>query len=464
VAYGFRDTTAMTIDRRDFIKTAVKAGALATGAYATGGCRAFFPSPDVVVVGAGAFGVWTAYYLRRMGAKVTLVDAFGPGNSRATSGDETRGVRTSYGDRPHGQLWMRWANLAIGRWKQWDQDWGQETQTRLFYPTGDLIMREDWEPFLTTTRDWWRKEGIAHEILSVDDVRKHYPVIDVSKIGVVLHEPNAGVVRSRRACENVAGVFQLLGGKLVIGRASMDLPSRGRLDRLTVANSVPLSADRFVFALGPWMGKSFPSLLAKKMRTPIGYVYYFGTPYNDYRFTFPNLPSYNFPGITGWPALIPDNRGFRVRTGGGPVGDPDASDRWIDPKSFDRPRAFLAERFPLLQTAQLLETRACHYELSVTRNFLVDRHPALSNVWIAGAGNAEGFKFGPVIGEYIAKRVLDEPTDPAIDKQFKIPGAEYDEATLNRPAGGAGAAPGRGGAADTAAKVPGPTKRPTAKP
>src|SRR5437867_4027143 len=106
----------MTVDRRAFLKTAVQAGALATGAYAAGGCRVLFPSPDVVVIGAGAFGVWTAYYLRRMGAKVTLVDAFGPGNSRATSGDETRGVRTSYGDRPHGQLWMRWANQAITRW------------------------------------------------------------------------------------------------------------------------------------------------------------------------------------------------------------------------------------------------------------------------------------------------------------------------------------------------------------
>ena len=431
----------MPVDRREFIKTtALSAGALVTGALAAGGCREFFPSPDVVVIGAGAFGVWTAYYLRRMGARVTLVDAYGPGNSRSTSGDETRGVRTSYGDRPHGRLWMRWANQAIARWKQWDDEWGREMQTRLFYTTGDLIMREDWEPFLTNTRDWWRKEGIQHEIVSVDDVRKHYPVIDLKDINVVLHEPHAGVVRARRACENVAAVFQYLGGKLVIGRASLDLPTSGRLDRLAVSNTGTLRADRFVFALGPWLAKSFPSLFAKKIRTPVGYVYYFGTPYNDARFTFPNLPSYNFPGITGWPALVPDNRGFRVRTGGGPAGDPDASERWIDPKSFQRPRTFLAERFPRLAAAQLLETRACHYELSVTRNFIVDRHPALSNVWIAGAGNAEGFKFGPVIGEYVAQRVLGAPTDAAIDKQFRIPAEDFDLETLNRPAGA-----GRGG-------------------
>ena len=48
----------------------------------------------------GAWGGWTALNLRQMGAKVTIVDAYGPGNARSTSGDESRGVRSSYGDRP----------------------------------------------------------------------------------------------------------------------------------------------------------------------------------------------------------------------------------------------------------------------------------------------------------------------------------------------------------------------------
>src|SRR3546814_5922790 len=55
--------------------------------------------PDVVVIGAGAFGGWTALSLREAGAKVTLVDAYGPGNPRASSGDESRLLRLSYGGR-----------------------------------------------------------------------------------------------------------------------------------------------------------------------------------------------------------------------------------------------------------------------------------------------------------------------------------------------------------------------------
>ena len=51
----------------------------------------------IVVVGAGAFGGWTALHLLRRGEQVTLIDAWGPGNSRASSGGETRIIRGTYG-------------------------------------------------------------------------------------------------------------------------------------------------------------------------------------------------------------------------------------------------------------------------------------------------------------------------------------------------------------------------------
>src|SRR6202035_4500860 len=57
------------------------------------------PPPSVAVVGAGAFGAFTALALRRLGARVTLIDAWGPGNSRASSGGETRILRAVYADK-----------------------------------------------------------------------------------------------------------------------------------------------------------------------------------------------------------------------------------------------------------------------------------------------------------------------------------------------------------------------------
>src|SRR5688572_13521295 len=436
-----KDDDRTTLDRRRFLKVAGAQTALLVAAAQGAGAlvqqqqpaprRApaviTQKSPDIAVIGAGAFGGWTAYRLRKMGARVTVVDTWGPGNSRSTSGDETRGVRTSYGDRPHGVLWARWANESIKRWKAWDEEFGRTAQAKVFFTTGDLIFRKDWEPYLKDTRKNWDATGIKYEVLTPNDVRSQYPVIDLKEIGVVLYEPNAGVVRSRRACETVAEAFKRSGGEVVVARALPSLAQGGKLQDLALSSGETLKAGKFVFACGPWLWKIFPEFLRTRLRTPMGNVFYYGTPVGDNRFVAPHLPSFNFPGITGWPALPNDARGFRVRVGGGQQTDPDTSQRWIDPSNFTRPRQFIMDRFPLLIDAPLLETRSCHYELTVTRNFYIDTHPEWSNVWIAGGGSAEGFKFGPVVGDYVAKRVMGIEGDPVIAKGFRIPKEEFEE-------------------------------------
>ena len=49
---------------------------------------------DALVVGAGVFGAWTAWHLRKAGQRVLLLDASGPANARASSGGESRMTRT----------------------------------------------------------------------------------------------------------------------------------------------------------------------------------------------------------------------------------------------------------------------------------------------------------------------------------------------------------------------------------
>ena len=425
----------MSPNRRDFLKNvaATQAGlvfggasavvnGLVTGSQPAPQNPAAKPAPDVIVIGAGAFGGWTAYYLTTLGAKVTLVDAYGPGNSRATSGDETRGVRTSYGDKGiWAELWMTWANEAINRWTKFDAEWGREMKVRLFFNTGDLIFRAKPETFTQRNQELWKKLGIPFQVLKVEDVARDHPNIDLKDITVALYEPRAGVVRARRACEVVAEAFRQSGGEVVPGYASLGDRSGNRLQNIkTVGPAATLRADAYVFALGPWLPKAFPQLMGPRIRTPLGYVHYFGTPPGDDRFTFPNLPSYNFPGVTGWPALPPDNRGFRVRLRGDTASDPDTSQRVFERNKDKLARDFVKQRFPLLQGAPLLETRACHYEFSASRNFIIDRHPEFENVWFAGGGSAEGFKFGPVVGEYVAQRVVGLETNAALAEAFSL--------------------------------------------
>lgn len=423
----------MTVDRREFLKAAtVGAGLTLTGtpAAAQNRSRAIPPrgqTSDVVVIGAGSFGMWTALNLRRLGANVTVVDPYGPGNSRQTSGGETRGVRTSYGDRPHGLQWTRWAAEAIRRWSRWDEEGSERLLPRLFFNTGDLILREEMIPYLEDTQANWDTAGIPYEVLTPEEVHARWPWIKLDGIGVALYEPGAGVVRARRAIESVAKVFQEEGGVVRTALAAIGASSGARLLDVTLEPGDSLAGSTFVFALGPWFPKVFPDLMGKRLRTPIGHVFYFGVPPGDTRFMFPNMPSYGVPGCTGWPALGLDHRGFRVRTGGRAPEDPDVSDRWIDKEFHERPRQILADYFPDLVGAPVLETRACHYESSVDRNFIIDRHPDYDNVWLAGGGSAEGFKFGPVIGEYVARRVLELDNDPELAEQFRLKEEIFEE-------------------------------------
>ncbi len=547
------------LKRRDFLKAAGTGALLAAGAEPLAAApvhdatpkRTFAnvapPSFRVVVIGAGAFGGWTSYHLRKLGAHVTMVDAYGPGNSRATSGDESRGVRSSYGDKaaPVGELWSAWARQAMHKWPAFDREWGHDLKTQMFFKTGDLFMRSDWEPTIKRTKEIWEKAKVPHEVLTADECRYRWPQINVENIAAVLYEPDAGVVRARRGAQAVASVVtHAMGVKLIIAHAKPGEVVNGKMSELVLINGDKLRADVFVFACGPWLPKVFPDLLGPRFRLPLGQVVYYGTPPSSDRFTYPNMPSFNFPGVTGWVALPEDSRGFRVRgtesiprpapvtaadsaaarggrgagagaaadsagrggRGGGrggagtppaadsgrggqrgaqpPAGsatnaagaagaagaaagrgagagggqgtpadpaqaDPDTSVRWFDAVTNTRQREFITHRFPAMKDAPILATHSCHYESTVSRNFIIDIHPAMSNVWITGGGNAEAYKSGPVIGEYIAHRVMHIHTDPEIDKQFVVPKDPYPPPT---PADSTGRG-GRGGTpADSAGR------------
>src|SRR5436309_6475576 len=89
--------------------------------------------PRVAVVGAGAFGGWSALYLLRRGARVILLDAWGPGNSRASSSGETRVIRGTYGaDSPY----TRMAAHALKLWKHHEKRWKRQ----FLHRTGVLWM------------------------------------------------------------------------------------------------------------------------------------------------------------------------------------------------------------------------------------------------------------------------------------------------------------------------------------
>lgn len=431
----------MTMDRRNFLRASgFGAGALATAGWSgvvervTAGLRQETPlsseptggkvaGSHVVVVGAGAFGGWAALHLQEMGAQVTLVDLYGPGNSRSTSGDETRGIRTSY---PGREIWTSWAQRSIERWKIFDEDYAARMGGNVFFNTGDLIFRDTEVGFIEQVREIWDWASIPYEVLDMEDVARRWPQFKTDGMTVALYEPGAGVARSRAATQRVAHLVEERGGRIVTGRAALGASVGGQLQDVEINGGLErIAGDHFVFALGPWFASTFLDVLGDLFRVPMGNVIYYGTPPGDLNFDFPHLPSWNFPGVTGWPSLPPDHRGFRVRASGQAGGsDPDLSNRWVPEEGLARPRQILVDRFPALAEQPIMETRACHYETPATRDWIVDLHPEYGNVWFAGGGSAEGFKFGPTVGELIAARVLGDSRFDDLVHEFRLPPPE----------------------------------------
>jgi glycine/D-amino acid oxidase-like deaminating enzyme len=196
---------------------------------------------------------------------------------------------------------------------------------------------------------------------------------------------------------------------------------RGRLGSLRATDGSEIRAGTFVFACGPWLPKLFPDLLGARVFPTRQEVFFFGTPAADERFAPPRMPTWIDFGaeIYGLPDL--EHRGFKVAPDrhGGPI-DPDTDERLVSAESTGRVRAFLARRFPALAAAPLVEARVCQYENTSNGDFLIDRHPDADNVWLVGGGSGHGFKHGPAIGEYVAKRIADgAPGEPRFSLKTK---------------------------------------------
>jgi sarcosine oxidase len=399
------------LDRRSFLKiTGAQAALLALPTRA----RAQ-PTSEVVVVGAGAFGGWTALSLREMGAAVTMIDAYGPGNSRASSGGETRQIRAGYEDR---ELYTRWVLEAFGRWKAREAEWGR----RLLYETGRLLLAPEWNHGLETTKAALDKYRVPNERLSQDELRRRYPQMNPAGVGVALFEPTTGVLKAREGCIAVAEAFQKKGGRFQIGRASLGRQAGSRLADVALSDGTSIAAATFVFACGPWLGKVFPEIMKGKLFVPRRDVFFFGTPPGDDRFSYPHFPNYSEDdslGYYGFPSI--DNRGFKVcPVGEKTVFDPDTDERLVSAYQVKRARDYLTLRFPALKDQPVVESRVCQLEMSIDEHFIVDRHPALENVWLVGGGSGHGYKHGPVLGEYVARRVTGQDRSPELESVFRL--------------------------------------------
>ncbi len=370
-------------------------------------------APDVVVIGAGVFGTWSALLARRAGWSVTLVDAYGIGHPRATSGDETRIIRSGHGDDA-----FYTASSRRSR-KKWIE-LGDEAGERIFVECGVLWFAHRDDGFETASSVTFEAEGVPHESITADAVAERWPHIASDEWTWALYEPEGGLLMARRGVMTTGRLFARAGGRFELASMWPGAADGRRLLDVVAADGSRLAGGEFVFACGPWLPRLFPELLENVIRVTKQDVVFFGPPGGDGQFAAEWMPCwvdydasyYGIPSVDGrGPKIAPDRYG--------PVFDPSSGERVVDPDSIRLARRFIGRRFPALVDAPVVETRVCQYETTPDTNFILDRHPDYDNVWLVGGGSGHGFKHGPTIGETVVARLSGSPARPG-EEQFGL--------------------------------------------
>lgn len=355
-------------------------------------------SNEVIVIGAGVFGAWTALQLRRTGRSVTLLDAFGTGNTRSSSSGATRVIRIGYGVDA---IYSRWAQRSFHAWHELFRDWKQELFTR----TGVLWMARSEDPTTDETIDVLGRLHVPFEVLDRDGLEERFPQFSFGPISRGIFEPDAGTIMARRAVQMV--VRQAVKQSVDYRIASVLPPQEdGPIDSIITCDGERLSAGTFVFACGPWLPKLFPDVLGTRIHTTRQEVFFFGAEPGDRRYLPPEMPAWAdfVGGVYGVPDI--EGRGFKIGLDHhGPPFDPDTGERIVSDGALQVARMILGKRVPSLAHAPLLEARVCQYANSWNGDFLIDRHPRHENVWLVGAGSGHGFKHGPAVGDYVAAQL-----------------------------------------------------------
>ncbi len=349
---------------------------------------------DVAVVGAGVFGAWTAYQMRRAGAEVLLIDAYGPANSRASSGGESRIIRMGYGQDA---IYTRMAQRSFTAWQEL---FDRIDRPQLFQQTGVLWLARENDSYCEATLKTFQQTNVKFERLDQGELKRRYPQLELRDISWGILETDSGILMARQAVQAVVAEASAAGVTYLTAAIRPPKTGPDKLQSITTTSGREIVAGKFIFACGPWLPKLFPELLAGLIHVTRQEVFFLGVPAGDDRFNSPGMPTWM--DINELIYCLPnlDNRGLKIAIDKhGPPFDPDTGERIVNPESVNAVRAYLARRVPLLADAPVAESRVCQYENTSNGDFLIDRHPEFENVWLVGGGSGHGFKHGPAVGE-----------------------------------------------------------------
>ena len=205
---------------------------------------------DVVILGGGATGCVTAYYLSKAGAKVTLVER--EAIASHASGFAFGGLNCYSGAGIPGPVFPL-AKEAFRLHEELFHELLESTSVDTYYREGmnlKLAFTDEEMEKIEGSLEWQRKEGLQAELLDGDEARRIEPRISEKVIGASRMEDGAAVEAYRYVLALMQAV-EKKGGTQRHGNV-VGIKGRGGRASAVVLESGEVPCDTVVIALGPW--------------------------------------------------------------------------------------------------------------------------------------------------------------------------------------------------------------------
>ena len=342
-------------------------------------------------------GSSTVYQLALRGHEVLGIDQFTPPHAFGSSHGKSRIIREAYFEDP---LYVPLVKRAYDGWAELQSRSGRRVLSR----TGGLMIGPPNGIVVKGARTSAIQHGLPYEELDAHELSRRFPALHPPDDAVAIWEPRAGVLDPEAAIGAQLAVASKYGVELRFGERVIEWRASPGAVEVTTLNG-RYTAAQLVICAGAWAGGLLPDL-ALPLTIERNAVYWFD-PLDAEAFAPRRFPIFihEFASGRAWYGFADFGDGVKValhhqgetttaRTVRRSVGDDEIAGI-----------RDLMRRFLPAANGRLRSTTVCLYTNTPDEHFILDRHPAHPEVFIASPCSGHGFKFSIAIGEAIADEI-----------------------------------------------------------
>jgi monomeric sarcosine oxidase len=360
---------------------------------------------DVIVLGAGAMGSASAYYLSQRGKKVLLLEQFDLDHKKGSSIDHSRIIRYSYSN----PIYIELMKSAYPLWRELEAQSGAS----LMVQTGGIDIGTPDEPTFSDTLHSLTVQNIPHELLSPQEAQKRFPQFVFTDDMQVIYQADSGILSATRCVLTHVKLAQQ-NGAIVKANTPVTkiVPHENHIE--IHADDV-YHAEKLVITAGAWMNHMLKFLDIQLPLEPLGAQVAYFAPQNLQKYSHTDMPIFitHLRKTYGdWVYGIPsiNDSGLKVAFHGGQrVNDVAHINYEPTDETIEGIRRYIRRYMPEAD-APLLFTRICLYTMTPDEDFVLDVHPNHPNIIIGSICSGHGFKFSTLMGSIIADLAIDNKT------------------------------------------------------